>query len=135
LICFDGLSFPCFGLHTPLLDVRMKQMWKLQRAQFINGLRMDTLKLKLLGAPKRIIISTLIRSSIFNSAGEIEADWLSEVGLGEFSQQWRQGKSLPENDIGPAVQKLSLKPHQVWKLNGRNGCARRGRHVLVMVQG
>lgn len=47
--------------------------------------------------------------------GELEADWLSEVGLGEWTQQWRQGKSLPENDIGPAVQKLSLKPHQVKK--------------------
>ena len=47
------------------------------------------------------------------TAGELEADWLSEVGLGEWTQQWRQGKSLPENDIGPAVQKLSLKPHQV----------------------
>lgn len=46
-------------------------------------------------------------------AGEIEADWLSDVGLGEWTQQWRQGKSLPENDITPAVQKLSLKPHQV----------------------
>jgi hypothetical protein len=45
--------------------------------------------------------------------GEIEADWLSDVGLGEWTQQWRQGKSLPENDIGPAVLKLSLKPHQV----------------------
>jgi len=37
---------------------------------------------------------------------------LNEVGFGELSQQWRQGKSLPESDIGTAVQKLSLKPHQ-----------------------
>jgi len=58
-------------------------------------------------------LNVLIFGFRFNSEGEIEADWLSEVGLGEFSQQWRQGKSLPENDIGPAVQKLSLKPHQV----------------------
>lgn len=49
----------------------------------------------------------------FCKKGEIEADWLSDVGLSEWTQQWRQGKSLPENDIGPAVQKLSLKPHQV----------------------
>ncbi|ODM98634.1 Rho GTPase-activating protein 18 [Orchesella cincta] len=51
--------------------------------------------------------------------GELEADWLSEVGLGEWTQQWRQGKSLPENDIGPAVQKLSLKPHQADALRRR----------------
>lgn len=58
----------------------------------------------------------LIKYKYFGSIhfpGELEADWLSEVGLGEWTQQWRQGKSLPENDIGPAVQKLSLKPHQV----------------------
>jgi len=60
-----------------------------------------------------ILVSKHLKFHLGLIIGEIEADWLSEVGLGEWTQQWRQGKSLPENDIGPAVQKLSLKPHQV----------------------
>ncbi|CAG7826136.1 unnamed protein product [Allacma fusca] len=64
--------------------------------------------------------------------GELEADWLSEVGLGEWTQQWRQGKSLPENDIGPAVQKLSLKPHQADAVRRRvrtlNATLKRKKH-------
>lgn len=62
-------------------------------------------------------IDGMTEMDLIYDAGELEADWLSEVGLGEWTQQWRSGKSLPENDIGPAVQKLSLKPHQV-----RNCC-------------
>jgi hypothetical protein len=46
-------------------------------------------------------------------SGEIEAEWLSEVGFGELTHQWRQGKSVPESEIGTLVQQLSLKPHQV----------------------
>lgn len=64
--------------------------------------------------------------------GELEADWLSEVGLGELSQQWRLGKSLPENDIGPAVLKLSLKPHQADAIRKRvrtlNATLKRKKH-------
>lgn len=56
----------------------------------------------------------IIINILMNFKGEIEADWLQDIGLGEWTNQWRQGKSLPENDIGPAVQKLSLKPHQVF---------------------